>query len=161
LEIGDEQYQVIKQTETEISIGDTDYIHIFARQLKDQTSADASASINERTLPSKPVTSIDTMLLNGNWEAYSRKRKDGQPGKINYNTLLKTVSFHSNIIQHSYGIVTVNNGASVFSIKALKDADIIITDNNNKEHRIIVWKLSKNELIIEDEESILYYMKQF
>jgi len=36
LEVGEEQYQMIKHDETEIRIGDENYIHIFARQLKDR-----------------------------------------------------------------------------------------------------------------------------
>ncbi|KAA5536268.1 hypothetical protein F0919_00965 [Taibaiella lutea] len=160
LEVGEEQYQIIKQDEKEIRIGDEDYIHIFARESKDLSAADATAAINERTLPLKPVSSIDTFLLKGEWQAYSRKRKDG-PGKINYKELIKTLSFHPDLTMNNYGIVTINNGISMFPIRALKGSDIIISDDNNKEHRIIVWKLTKDELIVEDDSGILYYMKQF
>lgn len=161
LEIGEEQYQIIKQSETEIRIGDEDYIHILTRELKDQSAADATASVNEKKLPAKPVNSIDTALLKGEWEAYNRKRKDGQPGKINYKTLLKTISFHPYLMQHGYGTVTMHSGTSKYMIKALKGPEIIITEDAEKEHHIIVWKLTKEELIVEDEDGILYFMKQF
>lgn len=161
LEVGEDQYQVIKQHETEISIGDQDYIHIFARQLKDQSAADATLSLIDRTLPQKPVNSIDPALLTGKWEAYNRKRKDGQPGKINYKTLIKSITFHTAIQDNSYGSISTQNG-TVKAIKALKGSDIIIMDaDEKKEHPIIVRKLTKEELIIEDEDGILYYLKQF
>lgn len=161
LEVGEDQYQVIKQDETTIHIGDETYIHVFARQPKDRSAADASASLIDRTMPAKPVNTIDAALLTGEWEAYNRKRKDGGKGKINYKTLIKTISFRADAPENNRGFVSANNGTGKYAIKALKGGEIIITDEKGAQHHITVWKLTKDELILEDEDGILYFMKQF
>lgn len=79
---------------------------------------------------------------------------------MNYGMMIKTVSFMASISQNGYDYVLTDNGTK-FSIKAFKDSNIIVTDDNKTEHLIIVWKLTKEELIIEDENGLLYYMKQF
>jgi len=111
-------------------------------------------------LPEKPVNTIDTKLLDGQWQTYKRQQKDGKPGKLDYGAMIKTVSYMSATDQNGNNYVLTSNGDKR-SIKSLENANIIVTDANKASHHIIVWKLTKDELVIEDENGILYYMKQF
>lgn len=160
LEIGEEQYQIIKLTATELIIGDDNHIHILARELKDMSAADAIASMNENALPGQPVASIDTKLFDGQWQTYKRQKKEDTKEKIRYGNMIKTISYMTKISQDGYDYVVTDSGIKL-PIKNLDHSAIVVIDENKTLHRITIWKLTKEELVVEDENGILYYMKQF
>lgn len=161
LDMGYQQYQIIKLDSTQIKIGDDTYIYTLSREPKSADAAVISNNIKEMSLPQEPVKSIDQTLLNGKWEAYNRKKKDGSSGKINYKTLIKSASFSTVQNKITGSINTSGNDAPLYIIEKLENAKIIVSDANKSMHQLIVWKLTKEELVIEDEDGIMYYMKQF
>jgi len=156
------QYQVIRMSPSEIKLGDESYIYTFSKELPNPASSTISAGMQDAALPAAPVSRIDISLLKGEWQAYSRKKKDGSPQKINYKTLLKSASFNNNDGQLT-GIVNAQSGEGtpLYTVKKTEGSHIVVSDTGNKEHLLTVWKLTKDELVIEDEDGFLYYMKQF
>ncbi len=163
LDMGYITYSIVKDNDEEIQIQDNDYIHVFKKDQKDQSASDAAAKQKEIDLPAEPVKDINYTLLAGEWEAYKRTGKNGPLLKIDYQTLIKTLVFSSEPKDGYYGYITTNfiGGNVLYSIKG-KEGSNLLTDNNiHKEARIKVWKLDDQELILEDENGILYYMKRF
>lgn len=158
LDMGYEQYQIIKLSANELIIDDQDYIHIFSKEAVNASSAIISKSMEEMATPLKPVTSIDTALLKGTWQPYSKKKKDGSAGNIDYKTLIRSINFTGHNAQNKYGTVFA---ASESSIESLQGSFILLKDDANKASKLTVYKISKDELILEDENGIIYYMKQF
>ena len=162
-EVGDLQYGIMKNDKEEIQLRDEEFIHIFTREKKDVSAADAVASKANIDLPATPVETIDKNMLNGNWEAYKRSSRSGPLAKVDYKTLIKTLTFDMQKPDNYYGAVTTNfiGGEALYSIKDIKAADLVTDDKNKKEHLIKVWRLTLDELVIEDENGIVYYMKHF
>lgn len=163
LDLGYTNLHIIKNNKEEIQLGDEDYIHIFTRESKDMSAADAAVKKAGIDLPSAPVEKIDHELLKGTWEAYKRSGRNGPLEKIDYATLIKTLSFELQKPEDYYGTITAGASADtpLYSIKDTKGSDLITDGRDKKEHRIKVWRLTADELVIEDESGILYYMKHF
>ena len=163
LQLGHIAYIVLKNTTEEIHLQDEDFIHIFTREIKDQSAADASKKIAAINLPEKPVSEIKHELLNGDWESYKRASKKGPLEKIDYKTLIKTLSFGLQKPEDYHGSITTTfvGGQALYYIRETKGANLVVDDKEKKEHLIKVWKLTEEELIIEDENEIVYYMKHF
>lgn len=156
-------YKVLKNKEEEIQLQDDEFIHIFTREAKDKSAVDAQSKMAAIELPANPVKDLDPELLNGDWEAYKRSGKNGPLEKVDYKTLIKTLSFNKEKTEGGYGKLTTNfiGGAALYTIKETKAPSLVVEDADGKEHLIKVWKLSEEELIIEDEYGIIYYMKRF
>jgi hypothetical protein len=162
-EVGDLQFGIMKNDMNEIQLRDEEFIHIFTREKKDMSAADAVARKANIDLPAMPVEAIDKNLLNGNWEAYKRGSRTGPLSKVDYKSLIKTLSFDMQKPGDYYGTFTTNfiGGEALYSIKDIKASDLVADDKNKKEHLIKVWRLTAEELVIEDENGIVYYMKHF
>lgn len=156
-------YKVLKNKDEEIQLQDDEFIHFFSKETKDLSAADAQTKMAAIELPADPVKYLDPAVLNGNWEAYKRTGKKGPQEKIDYKTLIKTLSFNKEKTDEGYGKVTTNyiGGATLYTIKEIKAPSLVVEDTDGKEHLIKVWKLSEQELIMEDEYGIVYYMKRF
>jgi hypothetical protein len=163
LEIGDLQFGIMKNNREEIQLRDEEFIHFFAREKKDMSAADATASKANIDLPATPVSTIDKNILNGNWEAYKRAGRSGPLTKVDYKTLIKTLTFDMQKPGNYYGSVTTNfiGGEALYFIKDINASNLVTDDKNKKEHLIKVWRLTPDELVIEDENGIVYYMKHF
>lgn len=163
LDVGYLIYQIMKFTKEEIWLRDEENIHVFTRESKDMSAADASIKKAGIDLPASPVSNIDHQLLKGNWEAYKRSGRNGPLEKVNYKTLLKTLSFELQKPEDYYGSITTNfiGGDVLYYIKGTVAPNLVVDDKDKKEHLIKVWKLTSEELVIEDENGIIYYMKHF
>jgi hypothetical protein len=162
-EVGDLQFGIMKNDKEEIQLRDEEFIHFFTREKKDMSATDAVASKANIDLPATPVAVIDKSMLNGNWEAYKRSSRSGPLSKIDYKTLIKTLTFDTQKPGNYYGSVTTNfiGGEALYFIKDINASDLVADDKNKKEHLIKVWRLTPEELVIEDENGIVYYMKHF
>lgn len=162
LDMGYTNLGIDKDTRDEIRLRDEEFIHVFTREAKDLSAADAAASKEAIDLPAQPVKEIDTALLRGRWEVYKRKGKNGPLAKIDYNTLIKGLSSGQQDPAGTMGSISGGQGSGpLFTIKKAEGSDLVVTDEAQKEHRLKVWRLSDAELVIEDEAGILYYMKHF
>lgn len=163
LDVGDLQFGIMKNNKEEIQLRDEEFIYVFAREKKDMSAADATASKANIDLPAAPVMTIDMNILNGNWEAYKRSSRSGPLSKVDYKTLIKTLTFDMQKPGNYYGSITTNfiGGDVLYFIKDIKASDLVAEDKNKKEHLIKVWRLTVDELVIEDENGIVYYMKHF
>lgn len=163
LDVGDLQFGIMKNTKEEIQLRDEEFIHFFSREQKDMSAADATVSKANIDLPAAPVGIIDKNLLDGNWEAYKRNSRTGPLAKVDYKTLIKTLTFNAQKSGDYYGTVTTNfiGGEALYFIKDIKASDLVADDKNKKEHLLKVWRLTPDELVIEDGNGIVYYMKHF
>lgn len=160
LDMGYLTFGIDKHTKDEIRLRDEEFIHIFTRETKDLSAADAAAGKEAIDLPAQPVSAIDTALLQGNWEVYKRKGKNGPLPGIDYSTLIKGLK----VDKGAAGLGTVSGGQGpgpLYTIKKTEAPDLVVTDAGQKEHRIKVWRLSATELVLEDENGILYFLKHF
>lgn len=150
-----------KRTDNEIQLKDDQFIHIFTRQLKEQSAADAALKKTEIALPATPVQQISLPMISGKWEAYKREGKDGPLPKVDYTTLITRVIVTGKDSIGHYGQVYTNKALPAYQITAIQDSNIIAMDKNNAIRRFTVWRLSPDELVLEDENHIVYYMKHF
>jgi hypothetical protein len=156
-------YGILKNDENEIRLRDEEFIYVFAREAKDMSAADAVESKTRLDLPASPVAAVDKNILKGDWEAYKRTSRKGPMDKVNYKTLIKTLSFRNEKTGNYYGSVTTDfvGGASLYFIKDTGGSDIITEDKDQKQHLLKVWRLTADELVVEDETGIIYFMKHF
>jgi hypothetical protein len=161
LDMGYDQYQIIKLNASEIKIGDQDYIHIFSKEAIDTSNNSIARSMQNMAAPLKQVNSIDTTVLKGSWQAYSKKKKDAaNTSPINYKTMITKLTFSGRNAQNNYGSVSTGSGDS-YTIDGVSGGNISLKDNTGKLSKLIVYKANKEELIVEDASGLLYYMKQF
>ncbi len=160
LDMGYQQFQIIKLSGDEIKIGDDDYIHV----LKPFTIASVSAQITEdlktMSFPSEPVTSMDTALLKGIWEPYKKERKKGTIGKINYKALLKKIDFDNKSLNQIIGVAFIGNNIS-YQIMEMKNGKFTAKESNGNTHLFTIWRINTEEIILEDEDGMIYFLKQF
>jgi hypothetical protein len=161
LDFGYLTFGIMKSSKEEIKLRDEEFIHIFTREAKDMSAADAAAKKEAIDLPARPVDNISPELLAGVWEVYKRQGRNGPLAKIDYTTLITRLSVPEQKTGEPTGTVSTGGGKNLYQIKESKGSDLIATDAAQKEHRIKVWRLSKEELVIEDENNIIYYMKHF
>jgi hypothetical protein len=160
LDMGYTSYGIVKDKDDELQLRDDDYIHVFRKELSQQTQPDPPAP----DLPATPVSSIDTALLKGTWEAYKRSARKGPLDKVSYATLLKTMEYNTRKNEQGNFGALYNNyigGKAVAYIRGTRAASILAKDEEGRDIQFQVWKLSADELIIEDSDGILYYMKHF
>ena len=161
LDMGYDQYQIIKMDANEIRIGDQDYIHILYKEAKDTSANGIVRSMQAMATTLKPVNSIDTTLLKGAWQPYSKKKKDASStAPINYKTLITKLTFSGKNVQNNYGSVSMGSGETCI-IESVQGSSLFLKDNTNQSTKLIFYKISKDEVIMEDASGILYYMKQF
>lgn len=162
LDFGHLTFGIMKNNQNEIRLRDEEYIHIFSREAKDMSAADAAIKKEAIDLPAKPVDDVSKALLIGDWKVYKRKGKNGPLPKIDYKTLITDLSVQEqNPEDHIGGIRAGATIEPLYLIMRSEGSDLIVIDAEKKEHRIKVWRLTKEELVIEDENGIIYYMKQF
>lgn len=160
LDMGYQQFQIIKLSTDEIKIGDDDYIHILKPVITTNASPQVNKEINAMTFPSEQVKAINKDLLKGVWEPYKKERKKGANGKINYQSLLKKLDFNTTSAQAAYGIAVVGNN-NRYNITDIANGNFTTKDEQGNKHILIVWRLNADEIIIEDEDGMIYYLKQF
>lgn len=161
LDMGYDQYQIVKMNVNEIRIGDPDYIHIFSKEARDTAVNSITRSMQEMNAPLKAVNSIDTTLLKGTWQAYSKKKKDAaNAAAINYKTLITKLVFSGRDVQNNYGSIVMGSGETRM-ITGIQGANLMFKDNTGHTSSLTFYKITKEETIMEDAAGILYYMKQF
>jgi hypothetical protein len=162
VQVGDMMYGLMKNDPKEIHLRDEEFTHVFTREVKDMTASDAAVSKLNVDLPSSPVTSIDKNLLKGKWEAYKRSNRNG-PAKVDYKTLIKTLTWNDQKNGDYYGAATIDfvGGNTVYYLKDAQAGNIIAEDKDKKEQKLKVWRLTADELVIEDGAGLVYYMKHF
>ncbi|WP_118976280.1 hypothetical protein [Taibaiella koreensis] len=162
LDMGALTYGIDKQTNNEIRLRDEEFIHVFSREARDLSAADAAAGKAAIDLPAQPVSAIDMTLLRGSWEVYKRKGKNGPLPKIDYSTLIKGLKTGEATGEKAIGTVSGGQGTGpLYTIIKAEASDLVVADAAQKEHKIKVWRLSDSELVIEDESGIVYYLKHF
>lgn len=162
LDFGYEQYGIMRQTKEEIRLRDENYIHIFSREARDLSAADAAERRKAMMLPEQPVDSISRQLLSGIWEVYKREGKNGPLTNPDYSTMITRVTVASDNGELRWG--SINGGLSqeiLYTISGASGPDLLIRDTAQQEQRIKVWRLSKEELVLEDARGIIYYLKHF
>ncbi len=159
LDFGHLTFGIMKNTKEEIRLRDEEFIHVFSREAKDMSAADAAAKKEAIDLPSKPVDRIELTTLYGIWDVYKRQGRNGPLPKVDYNTLITRLSIPQGNAGGNLG--TASTGGQQYQVREAKGSNLIIADKDQKEHLLKVWRLSKEELVIEDENNIIYYMKHF
>lgn len=161
LDFGYLTFGIVKNNKEEIRLRDEEFFHIFSREAKDMSAADAATKKQGIDLPAKPVDNISLPILTGIWEVYKRNSRNGPLPQVNYATLITGLSVFEHNPDAPIGSVSAGGKEPLYLIKEIKGSDLIVTDTAQKEHRLKVWRLSKEELVIEDESSIIYYLKHF
>lgn len=163
VQVGDMMYGLMKNEPKEIQLRDEEFTHVFSREVKDMTASDAAASKVNIDLPATPVASIDRNLLKGTWEAYKRNSRTGPLTKVDYKNLIKTLAWNDQKNGEYYGSATVDyiGGNALYYLKDTQAGNIIAEDKDKKEQKLKVWRLTADELVIEDGAGLVYYMKHF
>lgn len=163
LDLGYTNMHIIKNTSEEIQLGDEDYIHIFSREQKDLSAADAVVKKNEIDLPEKPVQEVRLPWLYGSWNAYKRTGKNGPLQKLDYKKLITGLTVTEQKDKEGYmGTVVAGGSAPLYLVRECQGSTIRLTDPADQSvHSLTVWRQSADELVVEDEYGIIYYMKHF
>jgi hypothetical protein len=162
LELGHISYKIEKNNDKEIRLKDEDVLHIFTKAVKDTSAMDAIVRMPAIALPAAPVSALDPAVLQGEWEAYKRSGKNGPLTNIDYSKLIKAMSFYPEPKEGNLGSVyiTVKSNHPLYQVREIKAPYLAVADEEHKMHKLTVWKSDKEELIIEDEAGIIYYMKR-
>lgn len=167
----DRSYLVVKREPGEIQIKDQEgVIRVYYPVKKDTSASDASMKMAEQQLPAQPVSSINTEEIKGSWEAYKRGRKPGTAlQKIDYNKLIKSILIleqadangNKGFLFNSSGTKSAMDNSYMAAITAINAPEIIAKDKEGNEVKLTIWKSTAEELILEDQNGMLYYCKKF
>ena len=169
--LADRKYMVVKRDAGEIQIKDEEgVVRVYQPDKRDNSAADAVAKMAEQQLPPQPASAINIQQIAGSWEAYKRMRKPGVESKrINYDKLIKSVfileqpdaSGNKGFLYNSSGVKKVNTDSYIAIITTIDAPQMLAKDRDGKESKLTVWRADDEELILEDEDGMLYYCKKF
>lgn len=150
-------FKIVKNNDKEIRLKDEEYIYVFSREAKDMSAADAPSGATRLAIPSTPVNNLNLEEIEGKWKAYKRENRNGPSNQISVKKMITSFSFDSSDSE----VVLNGNESNAFKLVSEPNGVLKLTNQEAQVRTFIVWKLDSDELILEDEDNIVYFLKKF
>ncbi len=160
LDVKKRTFEVVKNEPGEIRLKFRKLTHIFTRELKGSAAADADAVAAQNAIPSGPVKKINMKQLYGTWKVYKKVPREGTSVDIQKVQYIKMLQVFRKAEKGKKGSLTSSSNL-VMSIKGYKGPEIQYLTTLNQPKSLKVLKQSTTELLVEDENSIIYFLKKW
>jgi hypothetical protein len=159
LDVKKRTFQIISNEPEEVRLRFKNLIHVFTRELKDNIAADAEAFAEKNKIPDGPAKKVNASKLNGVWLVYKKQPREGVEIDIKTIQYLKMLTIYRTPQKGAKGsLVTANNLA--MKVKAIKGSTVKFTNTFNQGKVLKILRQSGNELLLEDENQMIYFLKK-
>lgn len=133
--------------------------HIFTRELKNYTASDAESFASKNKIPDAPARKINSKQLNGTWLVYKKQLREGAETDIKTIMYIKRLDIYRQVKKGAKGsLVTATNLA--MKVKSIKGSSIRYINTFNQAHSLKILKQTANEILLEDEHQMIYFLKK-
>lgn len=152
-------FQMISNEPDEVRLRFKNLTHVFTRELKDYVAADAEAFAEKNNIPDEPAKKINAGKLNGVWLVYKKQVRDGVNVDIKTVQYLKRLDLYRTPQKGAKGsLVTATNLA--MKVKSIKGSSVHYLNTFNQTHILKILRQTANEILLEDEQHIIYFLKK-
>ncbi|HRP89830.1 MAG TPA: hypothetical protein PKX92_07310 [Edaphocola sp.] len=132
--------------------------HYFQKQVK--TNSDINIDEINKNIhgPESTLEQINPNLLVGKWFVYKRINTENK--KINRQTMISSISFEQKESVIGNAKMVSGGPDTECSVSLNSNGNIILTPKNQQNSLLKVFKQSEDELILEDESGIRYFLKK-
>lgn len=152
-------FQVMQNEPEEIKLRFKNLTHVFTRELKGDVAADAEAFAAKNKIPDAPAKKINAKQLNGTWLVYKKQVREGATVDIKTVQYIKKLDIYRTPQKGSKGsVITATN--LFMKVKDIKGATIRYTNTFNQVRMLRILRQSGNEMLLEDEQNMIYFLKK-
>jgi hypothetical protein len=152
-------FQVIQNEQEEIRLRFKNLTHIFTPELKGHIASDAEDFAKKNKIPDAPAKKINGKQLNGTWLVYKKQLREGAETDIKTVQYIKKLDIYRQVKKGAKGsLVTAANLA--MKVKDIKGSSIRYINSFNQTHSLKILKQTANEILLEDEHQMIYFLKK-
>jgi hypothetical protein len=152
-------FQVISNEPDEVRLRFKNLTHVFTRELKDYVAADAEAFAEKNKIPDVPAKKVNTGKLNGVWLVYKKQVREGEEVDIKTVQYFKKLDIYRTPQKGAKGsLVTATN--LVMKVKSIKGSTVHYVNTFNQNHTLKILRQTANEILLEDEQHMIYFLKK-
>ena len=152
-------FQVMLNEPEEIRLRFKNLTHIFTRELRNYTASDAEDFASKNKIPDVPAKKINLKQLNGTWLVYKKQLREGAETDIKTIPYIKKLDIYRQVKKGAKGnLVTATNLA--MKVKDIKGSSIRYINTFNQAHSLKILKQTANEILLEDEHQMIYFLKK-
>jgi hypothetical protein len=159
LDLGGKEYTVKKMNKETIILSDEMATYTLMREKKNMEHANAAKNIAENKAPDKPLLQVDFKMLVGKWTVYKRENKGTAPARINYNTQLNIVNINSETDMQFFA--SKSNQSPYVTYQKFERGTLTMITTGQETKNFTILKATADEIIIEDADNMLYFLKRF
>lgn len=160
LDIKKRIFQVVSNSPEEISLKFDKLTHIFTRELKGTVGEDAPEFAAQNKIPDSGLKKVNPKLLTGNWLVYKKMLREGFSIDIREAQYIKKLDLFKQTRKGSKGILTTATNLPM-KVKSLKGGEIKYQNTFNALMTLKVLKQNRAELLLEDEQHMVYFLKKY
>lgn len=160
LDIKKRIFLVLSNTPEEIRLKFDKLSHIFTRELKGTIGADAPEFAAQNKIPEVALKKVNTKLLTGNWLVYKKTLREGFSIDIKQAQYIKKLEFFKQTRKGYRGILTTATNLTM-KVRSLKGSDIKYRNTFNVVMTLKVLRQNAGELLLEDEQHMVYFLKKY
>ena len=154
LDVKKRTFYVVSNEPDEIKLKFAKLTHTFTRAPKGTVAADAAAFAERNKIPDAAAKKVNAKMLNGNWLVYKKTLREGTTVDVKTVQYLKALNIKA-------GKGTVTNSSNLSSkVKDIKSANIRYTNNLSQVKTLKVLRQQQDEILLEDEQNIVYFLKK-
>jgi hypothetical protein len=152
-------FQVMLNEPEEVRLRFKNLTHVFTRELKNYTAADAEDFASKNKIPDVPAKKINAKKLSGTWLVYKKQLRAGAETDIKTINYLKKLEIYRQAKKGAKGsLVTATNLA--MKVKDIKGPSIRYINTFNQAHSLKILRQTANEILLEDEYKMIYFLKK-
>lgn len=160
LDIKKRTFEVVKNDPEEIRLKFKKLTHIFTRELKGAAGADAEAFAAQNKIPDVPVKKINQKQLYGTWLVYKKPLRKERTSDVHKMQYLKKLEIFRKAQKGAKGRLT-NASNLVMPVKGWKGKELKYRTTLQQTRSLSVLKQSPAELLLEDENKVVYFLKKY
>jgi hypothetical protein len=159
LDVKKRTFHVIQNEPEEIRLRFKNLTHIFTREPKSYIGSDAEDFASKNKIPDVPAKKINAKKLNGTWLVYKKQLREGAETDIKTINYLKKLEIYRQVKKGAKGsLVTATNLA--MKVKDIKGSSIRYINTFNQAHSLKILRQTANEILLEDEYQMIYFLKK-
>ncbi len=163
LNIGSRTFHVVKNEEGELRLKYGKLIHVFTREPKGTIGADATDFAEQNRVPDAPLSKLNLKQLHGTWLVYKKNMREGADADVKNIPYFKKLELYKTTgkgkQQGAKGHMIVASNIA-WKVAAIKGGEIGLLTTLNQPVTVKVLRHTPNELLIEDEYKVVYFLKK-
>ncbi len=159
LDVKKRTFEVVKNDPEEIRLKFRKLTHIFTREPKGTAGADAEAFAAQNKVPDVPVKKINSKHLYGTWLVYKKTLREGVTADVHKIQYLKKLEIFRKAHKGAKGRLTSASNLEM-PLKGWKGGALKFLTTLQQPRSLSVLKQSPAELLLEDENKVVYFLKK-